>query len=125
MRLPAITRSRALTSWVSAGVTSSSSTSSILLATLFTFCPPGPDERTAVHDRSAVGITIPGATYKGSSMRSPLARAHLHAAVVAGELLHRVAPRRDHRAAARRDDHSVADTRTRLDDDCARAPVAR
>jgi hypothetical protein len=36
---------------------------------LFTFCPPGPDARTAVHRSSAAGMVSVGETTSGPDMR--------------------------------------------------------
>src|SRR5579864_8808091 len=42
-----------------------STRSSTLLATLFTFCPPGPPERTAWVSTASAGTMIPGRTTRG------------------------------------------------------------
>ena len=46
----------------------SSTRSSTFEATLLTFCPPGPDERTARQEMAAAGTETRGATAMGSLM---------------------------------------------------------
>ena len=44
---------------------------STFVATLLTFCPPGPDERTARHSTAASGTRMPLAIRIGSAMDRP------------------------------------------------------
>src|SRR5690606_29195711 len=65
-------RSRALTGADRAPLAAKSKRSSTLLATLLTFCPPGPDDRAAVHASSASGITTAGETTRSATARRSL-----------------------------------------------------
>src|SRR5579883_587450 len=60
-RRPASLRTRSFTGSSSAAVEARSNRSCTAEATLLTFCPPGPDERTNENARSPAGMTRPGA----------------------------------------------------------------
>src|SRR5262249_21114740 len=64
-RLPARARSRAFTASDTAAVPARAKRSCTADATLLTFCPPGPDPRPQVSDRSVSGMTTPGVTSIG------------------------------------------------------------
>src|SRR5687768_14569094 len=66
-RLCTSARKRLFTAPVRALDASKSKRSSTLLATLFTFWPPGPDARTAPHSSSRAGMTTPGLTTRSIS----------------------------------------------------------
>ena len=59
---------RAFTPGFNALVLARSKRSSILLATLLTFCPPGPDDRTAVTLSSSPGMTMWSVTMRSEDM---------------------------------------------------------
>ena len=69
-RLPASASSRSRTSGASAADRLASNRSCTAVATLFTFCPPGPDARTKRSSISESSITIASVTRSTSSPRT-------------------------------------------------------
>src|SRR5215813_11599730 len=104
-RFAASAARRAFAATSSTWVPARSNRSSTFDATLLTFWPPGPDARTALHTRSAAGMTTPGRTTSGSFMttaRSVSTRAVLGNALGFADALH-VGPGAPRRAPAASD----------------------